>query len=146
MIDNTSPNRTPTFDPITYLNNGIWCRIGVSNIAGVGIIAIRDIPADTNPFTKTDYFEISKNDLDKIEENVRKYIIEMIPIIDGKLKIVNPNSFAEMRLFINHSKTPNYNWSTEKTILPIKNGEEITTNYRWIVPDCEQFYIWDFMK
>ena len=30
-----------------------WCRIGVSKIAGVGVIAIRDIPKNTNPFKLT---------------------------------------------------------------------------------------------
>lgn len=35
---------------LKHLENDIYCRIGVSKISGVGVIAIKDIPSGTNPF------------------------------------------------------------------------------------------------
>ncbi len=35
---------------IKHLKNDVYCRLGVSKISGIGVIAIKDIPKGTNPF------------------------------------------------------------------------------------------------
>ena len=77
------------------LKNDIYCRLGVSSIQGVGVIAIRDIPINTNPFKIAgkkypDYhiIEISKEDIKPLPLPVRNLLTDFIaPSDNGKYAI-----------------------------------------------------------
>ena len=67
---------------LNHLNNDIYCRIGVSKIHGVGVIAIKDIPPNTNPFIMTDNICINYHGvkLKKLRDDgiIKKTIDEII--------------------------------------------------------------------
>lgn len=133
------------------LKHDTYCRIGVSEIkeAGVGVIAIRDIPRGTDPFKypqrgrrKDKVIHISEDELKSLDKNVQQYVKDFFfpTSPDGK-KIFFPvtcdglNSM-NISFYLNHSETPNldlvpgkdpyYEFRTNKDI---KKGEELFINY-----------------
>ena len=127
---------------LNHLNNDIYCRLGVSNISGIGVIAIKDIPINTDPF---------KNLSNKKDTIITLYDKDLINIDNGVVKLVKdffgnnssydilyegPN-YINISYYMNHSKKPNIN------IIPytdneyckfisntfIRKGEELTINY-----------------
>lgn len=60
------------------LRHGTWVKLGVSRIEGVGVIAVREIPEDTNPFDLANGFletpelsvEIQESDLRKVDPEI----------------------------------------------------------------------------
>ena len=121
-----------------YLNASVWVRLGPSKY-GVGVFAIRDIPKST---LITDWIKfedpiamikISKDDLPKIEENVKKIILDQHMYRSGfeenePAVIPSPNCIAFIPAFLNHSDYPNCTLKME-TLRPIKKDEELTINY-----------------
>jgi len=134
------------------LKNETYCRIGVSEIpgAGVGVIAIRDIPKRTDPFKypgrgrrNDKVVHISEEELRNLDKNVQQYIKDFFfpTSPDGK-KIFFPvtcdglNSM-NISFYLNHSEThpnldlvpgkgPYYEFRTNRDI---KKGEELFINY-----------------
>ena len=117
-----------------------YCRIKVSKIHGVGVFAIKDIPANTNPFygcykkkwVKFKIEELKKARLDK----------EIMAMIDDFLVIQkNGNVYIaecglngmDISFFLNDSKNPNVittnDGSSFVTKRKIKKGEELTVAY-----------------
>lgn len=131
---------------LNHLNNDIYCRIGVSKIHGVGVIAIKDIPPNTNPFMMTDNVclnyngvKLKKSEIDQIEDRgVRKIIFDFIsPDSDGNYYVpyYGPNSM-NISFYLNHSKNSNLDVISDsceymgfKTNRLIKKGEELFINY-----------------
>ena len=128
---------------VQYLNESVWCKLGVSTIQGVGVIAIRDIPKGT---VLTDYslksvFEETRGEvyvftLDEVMSiipEVRSLILDRVIIPEGVEKIVfiSPNKEQVLQSFMNHSYEPN---SDGKVALKdIKKGEEVTENFTTLV-------------
>ena len=70
---------------LNNLKYDTYCRIGVSQIHGVGVIAIKQIPKGTNPFMitnkkgiKYDLVELSKKEVDGLPKNVKKIVTDFI--------------------------------------------------------------------
>lgn len=66
---------------LKHLKNDIYCRIGVSKVHGVGVIAIKDIPKGTIPFATLSKEEdkiinLTKDDIKDIHPNVRKLLAD----------------------------------------------------------------------
>lgn len=131
---------------INHLKNDIYCRIGVSKIAGVGVIAIKDIPKNTNPF-KTLYpyndkiLELKDKDLKGIDKNVKSMINDFFGSDKKKTYDVlyYGLNFINISFYLNHSSKPNIslvdaNKDNEylefRTNRKIKKGEELTINYK----------------
>ena len=129
---------------IKHLENDIYCRIGVSKISGVGVIAIRDIPKGVDPFktlSKEDenIIELDKDDIKKVDPNVKKIISDFFGNSNSKrfdILASGPNNI-NVSFYMNHSDKPNIDIiekSNSKymgfiTNKNIKKGEEITINY-----------------
>lgn len=114
-----------------------YCRVGISKIHGVGVIAIRDIPKGRNPFPgveKQEYIKISKSEMDNLNIEIKKMIADFfvsersdtyIPIcgLDG----------IDISFFMNHQQDPNVTVDEKgemfTTLREIKRGEELTCNY-----------------
>lgn len=124
-----------------------YCRIGVSKIHGIGVIAIRDIPKGTNPFQFTDgecpkykIISIHKNKLkkEKIHKNIVKMIEDFIHPVDNyySFPFEGLNSL-DITFFMNHSDNPNMKYVentkcefvTFRAIKKIKENDELTINY-----------------
>ena len=129
---------------IKHLENDIYCRIGVSKISGVGVIAIRDIPKGVDPFktlSKEDenVIELDKDDIKKVDPNVKKIISDFFGNSNSKrfdILASGPNNI-NVSFYMNHSDKPNIdiieksnsNYMGFVTNKNIKKGDEITINY-----------------
>jgi SET domain-containing protein len=127
---------------IKHLENDIYCRIGVSKISGVGVIAIRDIPKGTDPFKtlskeKEEIIELSKDDNNKVDTNVKKIIGDFFGNLNTYDVLASGPNNINVSFYMNHSDKPNID-IIEKTNSKymgfitnknIKKGEELTINY-----------------
>ena len=135
------------------LKRDIYARIGVSKIkgAGVGIIAIRDIPANTNPFrtngkdcqAQPKGVPIPSKEIDKLNPEVRKLVYDFIVhSYDKKGNVVydippHGMNSLDISFYLNHSSVPNMKivyvpgcqYTVFKTKRKIMKGEELTINY-----------------
>lgn len=136
-------NSRPEMDFANLLNQTIWCRVAPSNIQGVGLIAIRNIPIGIE-FGKPipDDVELTQKQLAQLIPEIRDYLLELFPIIDGKITIISPNNILPLgEIFINHSRTPNTNGF--RTIQIISKGDELTKDYKII--NFDQLKYWEFL-
>jgi SET domain-containing protein len=119
------------------LKNDIYCRIGISSIHGVGVIAIRDIPKGTNPFVgscQCEYIAIDNEDIKTFPKEVKK-IIDDFYLIKGEKMLIPSCGLNSMDIsyYMNFSDTPNVSsrdrGTTFFTNRDIKTGEELTLDY-----------------
>jgi len=138
---------------IDFLKNDLYVTVGVSKIHGVGLIAIRDIPKETNVRKEPPLvsgFRLKVENLDELHPNVLKLIYGW----NGHDNVVDigltPHDQSHYWKYINHSKDPNIYYKKIKptefmifdehgmiTNKDIKEGEELTINYNDIVWDEE---------
>ncbi len=125
-----------------------YCRIGVSEISGVGVVAIQDIPKNTNPFQYPnkeflDYniVKVSREEVKTLPETVQKLIKDFIIIDDNENYYAIPENglnSMDITFYMNHSNKPNIDiifdkkckYVTFKTNKKIKIGEELLINYK----------------
>jgi SpoVK/Ycf46/Vps4 family AAA+-type ATPase len=129
---------------IEHLMNDIYCRIGVSKVAGVGVIAIKDIPNGIDPFKnlssrKEKIIILNKNDLQGIDKNVKKVLRDFFDSNNSNefhILSEGPN-FINISYYLNHSNNPNIDIVEDnksdyfgfRTNRIIKKGEELFINY-----------------
>jgi SET domain-containing protein len=130
---------------IKHLENDIYCRIGVSKISGVGVIAIKDIPKGIDPFKtlskeKEKIIELNKNDIKKVDPNVKKILGDFFGNLNTYDVLASGPNNINVSFYMNHSDKPNIDiidniyknnskfmgFITNKKI---KKGEELTINY-----------------
>ena len=114
-----------------------YCRLQPSTISGIGVFAVRDIPASTDPFPvirKEKWALISSSKLKGLDKQVLRMIEDFhvrenagsIWISDAALNGVN------ISFFVNHSNRPNLRHTPSAdflTMRKIKKGEELTAAY-----------------
>ena len=130
-------------DFLRDLVENVYCRIGVSKIHGIGIFAVRDIPAEVNPFIglnpKAESYEI-RISVDEIKlnpdisEEVKKMVDDFYAKENGEY-IFPPFGLNEMPIsfFSNYSSNPNIALQPNDrflTLHEIKAGEELTSDYK----------------
>lgn len=128
-----------------HLNRTVWARLAPSAIHGIGVIAIRDIPAGQ---LITDYtyknvrghgefagpreqvfYETDEREFMRILPEIRDLILDRILWADWHpMKFISPNHDQFLQSFMNHSDDPN----TDNCIalMNIKKGEELTEDFR----------------
>ena len=122
---------------ILNLRENVYCRIGVSTIHGIGVIAIREIPKGINPFIgvhSARYTKIDECDLNDIPQEVKDMVKDFFVFEKGKYQIPNFGlNGLDISYYMNHSNKPNItsdekgiNFIANKNILP---GEELTIDY-----------------
>lgn len=112
-----------------HFNKTVWCRIKSSPIHGVGVFAIRDIPAGTKVWIWDRlHYQISMNEFDELEQPVKELVLDLFPLDNpGDNFITFSPNIVPLQAFMNHADRPNTLWNT--AIKPIKAEEEITENY-----------------
>jgi len=129
---------------LNHLKNDIYCRVGVSKVNGVGVIAIKDIPKGTKPFTtlskeKDKIIILSKDDVKDINPDVRKILTDFFGLEkrdDYHVLASGPNNL-NISFYMNHSDKPNMDMIADNknyyysfiTNREIKKGEELFINY-----------------
>ncbi len=124
-----------------------YCRLGVSSISGIGVIAIQDIAAGTNPFVypgsaalEYKVIYITEDELEELPETVQKLVKDFIIKNEDDMYAIPENGMnaLDITFYMNHSKTPNVEivfdsackYTTYKVMRRIKKGEELTIDYR----------------
>jgi hypothetical protein len=132
------------YDMLNHLKNNIYCRIGVSKISGVGVIAIKDIPPNTNPFStfkkrKINIIELAKDEL--ITNGISNDIISLVNDFYGDNGIYYVNEYGpndiNVSYYMNHSENNNidliddgseyYGFISNQFI---SKGSELCINYK----------------
>lgn len=123
---------------IKHFKNDVYCRLKPSKISGVGVFAIRDIPAGIDPFKEeedTTYVPISKEELAEIHPNVLRLIKNLFILSEGVYWIPEQGVHTlPITHFLNHSENPNLAIDKDGAIITTKRkineGEELTVDYR----------------
>jgi SET domain-containing protein len=110
----------------------VWCKIAPSNVHGVGVFAIRDIPQNTVLHCRSDQRKWLTDPIDNLPKEVQELIKQRWPYYD-KFPYLNPNDDARLISFMNHSDTPNYDKFTDTSLVAIKQGEEVFEDYGFTV-------------
>jgi hypothetical protein len=136
---------------LNNLKYDTYCRIGVSKIHGVGVIAIKDIPESTNPFMMTNKkcpnyncVEVSKNELNSLPSEVKKLVEDFIAPSKNKycVPFEGMNSI-DISFYMNHDPhhynidivQTNCHFLEFMTNRYIKKGEELTINYQHLMDE-----------
>jgi len=119
-----------------YLNATVWATLKRSDIHGIGVFAIRDIPAgqritDNTVNDPTDFhtFIFAEKEFQLLLPEIQELILDRTIFEEGRrMKFISPNDDAVLRSFMNHSDTPNTDG--EYGLRDIKKGEELTESFR----------------
>lgn len=115
-----------------------YCRLERSKIDGIGIIAIRDIPKNTNPFKgtkKQKWYYFKTSEIKNLDKSILKMISDFF-VMDkiGQFSVPECGlNGMDISFFLNTSKKPNVitidDGESFKTLTKIKKGEELTVSY-----------------
>jgi SET domain-containing protein len=121
---------------LEHLANDVYCRLGVSKTHGVGVFALRAIPAGTCPLknmSPTDEIKFSKKEIEGLPKSVRKQMERFCYFTEKSVFVPSKGlNCMDLAICLNHSKKPNLMF--EKTgelraIKTIKKGQELTIDY-----------------
>ena len=120
-------------NPAPHAN--LYTRLGVTPDTGIGVFAIRDIPAGTNPFEGDEgqMVRVPLADVRAIPEaEIRTMYVDFCPVQDGAY--VAPANFNLLTTgwYMNHSDHPNVTVRGEVefvTTRRVAKGEELTADY-----------------
>ena len=130
---------------LNELANTTYVMIKPSQLHGIGVFAIRDIPKGTsNIFSKGvgDWIKVSKEEVDALPQH-SKDLIENHCLFDEDFYFIPDYGFklVDLVIYLNHSETPNVislNDGEEfEAIRDIANGEELLVDYGTIVESQE---------
>lgn len=127
---------------INNLMNDIYCRIGVSAVSGIGVIAIKAIPEGTDPFKTTRRLKynpiiLTENDVKNLNPNVRKMLKDFCKNGDTYDCPFNGLNSMDISFYMNHSNNPNIGIVDDgseflgfRALRKIDVGEELLIDYR----------------
>jgi len=114
-----------------------YCRLKPSEINGVGVFAIRNIPKNKDPFPgilDQGWREIKVSDLKNLDKEILKMIDDFF-VIEKDNTVLIPElglNGMDISFFVNHSERPNLKMMEDGSFLTlrkIKKGEELMVCY-----------------
>ena len=112
----------------------LFARLRISPGRGVGVFAIRDMPAGINPFQGDECgaVRVPQAEVEALKPALRQMYLDFCPLVDGAY--VAPVSFNRMTIawYMNHADQPNVAADLRidfVTLRPIAAGEELTVDY-----------------
>ena len=126
-----------TKDALQHIRDNIYCRLEVSDIHGVGVFAIKNIPEGIDPFSpykESGYFISPVNELEDIDSNVLRIFSDGFFSPEG-YQLFELHNYSFYPSYVNNSELDKANimlGETESgfiTARDIQAGEEITSNY-----------------
>lgn len=115
-----------------------YCRLKPSQINGVGVFAIRDIPKNINPFKnvkKQKWLKFNTSELKSLPKEILNLIDDFFVINNDSMVYISESGLHGMDVsyFLNNSKKPSMQTIDDgKTFVAkrdIKKGEELTVSY-----------------
>lgn len=122
---------------LDQLKNDIYCRIKPSQHGGVGVFAIREIPAGIDPFfgaVKPKHSTFSAEELKVLHPNVQRLVQDMFVFKNGVYHVpANGLAQVDTPYYVNHSEESNLKVGSDghtfETKRVINEGEELTSDY-----------------
>lgn len=128
------------------LNTNTFVRLAPSPTHGIGVFAIRDIPAhcrDLFTHAQGEWHKLSKSEVSALPKYAQE-LIENFCLFDADHYYVPAQGFKtiDLSLFLNHSDEPNIQSINEgeyfETLREIKVGEELFVDYGELVEEEEE--------
>jgi SET domain-containing protein len=121
---------------LEHLKNEVYCKLGVSTVHGIGVFALKKIPAGATPLrTLRGHREIkvSMNALKGLPKAVREHV-EAFCYTDGDTVLIPTSGLnsMDMAVYLNHSKRPNLKFLGDGSLVSLKAirpGEELFIDY-----------------
>lgn len=134
----TTKNQEAT---IEILNRVILVRIAPSEVHGVGVFAIRDIPKGTRMRMDDvpQVYYLSYGNFSKLFPEVKELIVSRWPRVVNNEPFAYPD--ARYQAYTNHSDKANYDAQHDVALVDIKKGDEIFEDYR-LIKGFETAYPW----
>lgn len=132
-------------DQIDELNMRVKTRLGPSPIHGVGVFALRDILKGQKLYAE-DFprlYTLPFSQFGKLFPEVSQYLLIKFPTIAAGSKFAYPDT--RIQAYMNHADDPNYDNINDEALRDIKQGEELTEDYRNI-PGWEVVHTWLLQK
>jgi len=122
-----------------------FCRLQPSNIHGIGVFAVREIPKGRNPFKMIPkygdigYVRITDDELAALPPRLSKLIRDLFIPTDGEMHIPNHGmNLINLNSYLNHSITPSMRTRNGYDFVALRRipvGEELTVDYRTFGPE-----------
>jgi SET domain-containing protein len=122
----------------------VYARIGLSRVHGVGVVAIRDIPAGTRVFDGESerVVWVSRAAVRKLPAAVRSLYEDFGMVWGDKLGVPPSLNMLSVGWYVNHSDRPNVEAGDDarfRALRRIRKGEELTADYRTFVDEALPF-------
>ncbi len=121
-------------------HDGVYARIGVSRLHGVGVVAIRDIPAGTLVFQgESERIAWSSRAAVRRLPKAIRALYEDFGMVAGDQIGVPPSlNMLSVGWYVNHSDRPNVEAGDDgrfRALRRIRTGEELTADYQTFVDE-----------
>lgn len=121
-------------------HDDVYARIGASRIHGVGVIAVRDIPAGTRVFRGEDerVTWVSRAEVKKLPPALRALYEDFGMVWGTRIGVPRTLNRLSVGWYLNHADTPNCVCDDDGrffTLRRIRAGEELTADYRTFVDE-----------
>jgi hypothetical protein len=114
----------------------VYTRLGASANHGIGVFAIRDIPAGINPFPDEPAALVSVPiaAVEAIADaELRRMYVDFCPLVDGHYQAPTDFRLMSQSWYLNHADEPNIRSGPNLVFVTARNilkGEELTSDYR----------------
>ena len=137
---------TNTKDALQHIRHNIYCRLACSEVHGVGVFAIKDIPEGVDPFAPykdSGYIVIPVTELDDISSDVLKIFTDGFFSPEG-FQLFELHDYSFFPSYVNNNNLDKTNvvlGETESgftTAREIKLGEELFSNYEQVANTLQE--------
>jgi hypothetical protein len=125
-------------------HEGVFARIGLSRIHGVGVVAIRDIPAGVAIFRGESerVVWVARDVVRRLPAELRKLYTDFAMVWGDRLGVPYTLNMLSVGWYLNHSEQPNVEADEDGrfySLRRIRRGEELTADYRTFADDALTF-------
>ena len=124
---------------VDELNQYVKTYIAPSNISGVGVFALRDIPKGQKIYADmiTKIYTLPFKEFRNLFPEVREQILGQFPLIVSGSHFAYPTT--KIVAYMNHKEDCNYDAVNDVMLKDCKVDEEITENYK-VIKDWEKVF------
>lgn len=121
-------------------HEGVYARIGLSRVHGVGVIAIRDIPARSLVFEGESERVVwmSRAAVRRMPKAIRSLYEDFGMVWGDRIGVPPSLNMLSVGWYVNHSSQPNVEAGEDgrfRALRRIRSGEELTADYRTFVDE-----------